>query len=192
MKNSFYALCYRMRYINRWGLMRCDIPETLTEHCADTAILAHALGMIGNRYFGKEYDLNRIATLALFHDLCEVYTGDMPTPVKYGSEEMRKTYKQIEKLSTEKLLSKLPEEFVPEYKAILCPENEDEEYEKIVKAADKLSAYLKCLEEMRSGNPEFRTACESIRKSIDENPLPELKYFTEHFLSSFDGTLDEM
>ncbi len=192
MNNSFYALAFRMKYINRWGLMHSSRNETLSEHCADTAVLAHALAIIGNKFFGKNYNADRVMTLAMFHDMCEVYTGDMPTPVKYSSEEMRTAYKEIERLSCEKLISKLPDELKSDYAEILNPKGKDAEYKKLVKAADKLSALLKCIEELHNGNPEFSGAYESTKKSIDSNECEELKYFIDNFLDSFTLTLDEM
>ncbi len=192
MNNSFFALAFRMKYINRWGLMHSSRNETLSEHCADTAILAHALAVIGNNIFGKSYNADRVMTLAMYHDMCEVYTGDMPTPVKYSSEEMRKVYKEIEKLSCDKILSKLPDELKSDFEKILKPEGTDKDYHKLVKAADKLSALLKCIEELHNGNPEFKTAYESTKKLIDESDCEELKYFMENFLESFTLTLDEM
>ena len=192
MNNSFFALAFRMKYINRWVLMHSVRYETLSEHCADTAILAHALAVIGNKIFGKNYDEDRVMTLAMYHDMCEVYTGDMPTPVKYSSIEMKNVYKEIERLSCEKILSKLPDVLRGEYEAILKPNEKDAEYEVLVKAADKLSALLKCIEEKHMGNPEFDSAYNSTIESINKNPCEELKYFMENFLDSFTLTLDEM
>ena len=192
MSNSFFALAFRMKYIDRWGLMHSLRRETLTEHSADTAILAHALALIGNRFFGKHYDADRVMTLAMYHDLCEVYTGDMPTPVKYANDEIRKAYKSIEAYSCDKLLSKLPEELQADYAAIIRMEETDAETKKLVKAADKLSALLKCEEELKNGNPEFRTAYESTRAAIGKMDCEEVRYFLDHFLDSFRLTLDEM
>lgn len=166
--------------------------ETLSEHCADTAILAHALAVIGNKIFNKNYNADRVMTLAMYHDMCEVYTGDMPTPVKYSSTEMKNVYKEIEQLSCDKILSKLPESIRSEFEDILRPEGTDAEYEKLVKAADKLSALLKCIEEMHRGNHEFDSAYTSIKAAIDENNCEELKYFMDNFLDAFTLTLDEM
>lgn len=192
MDNSFFALAFRMKYINRWGLMHSTRYETLSEHCADTAILAHALAVIGNKIFGRNYNADRVMTLAMYHDMCEVYTGDMPTPVKYSSIEMKNVYKEIERLSCDKILSKLPEDIRSEFEGILKPEGTDAEYEKLVKAADKLSALLKCIEEMHRGNHEFDSAYRSIKAAIDENSCEELKYFMDNFLNAFTLTLDEM
>lgn len=192
MNNSFFALAFRMKYINRWGLMHSIRNETLSEHCADTAILAHALALIGNKYFGKRYNADRVMTLAMYHDMCEVYTGDMPTPVKYSDEEMKNAYKRIEKIACDKIISKLPDELRSEFMSILNPTEEDAQYELLVKAADKLSALLKCIEEIHNGNPEFKTAYESTLSSISNYKCDELHYFIEHFLDSFTLTLDEM
>ncbi len=192
MNSSFFALAFRMKFINRWGLMHSTRYETLSEHCADTAILAHALAVIGNKIFKKDYNADRIMTLAMYHDMCEVYTGDMPTPVKYSSDAMKNVYKEIERLSCEKILSKLPDEIRKEFEDILKPTGKDAEYEKLVKAADKLSALLKCIEEKHRGNHEFDSAYDSIKKTIEENNCEELKYFMDNFLDAFTLTLDEM
>ena len=192
MDNSFFALAFRMKYINRWGLMHSTRYETLSEHCADTAILAHALAVIGNKIFGKIYNADRVMTLSMYHDMCEVYTGDMPTPVKYSSVEMKNVYKEIEHLSCDKILSKLPESIRSEFEDILRPCGKDSEYEKLVKAADKLSALLKCIEEMHRGNHEFDSAYKSTKAAIDGNDCEELKYFMDNFLDAFTLTLDEM
>lgn len=192
MNNSFFALAFRMKYINRWGLMHSSRNETLSEHCADTAILAHALAIIGNKIFGKAYDADRVMTLAMYHDMCEVYTGDMPTPVKYSNDEIKKVYKEIERLSCDRILSKLPSEIRDEYENILKPSGKDAEYQLLVKAADKLSALLKCIEEKHMGNPEFNSAYKSILSSIEKIQCDELQYFMTNFLDSFTLTLDEM
>lgn len=194
--HSFFSLAFRMKNIRRWGLMRSTRPENLTEHCAETAIIAHAIAIIGNKYFGKSYDAEHIMCLAMFHDLCEVYTGDMPTPVKYFNEDMRESYKAIEAASAQKLLSKLPDEMRSEYSALVEQDcvatKKDAEMHAIVKAADKLSALIKCMEETEAGNNEFKTAYVTTKKAVDSIPLPEVQYFCEHFLPTFNLTLDEM
>lgn len=187
---SFFALTSRMKYINRWGLMRNTRSESLTEHCAETAIFAHALAVIGNKYFGKNYDENFVMAVAMFHDITEVYTGDMPTPAKYFSQEMRSSYKEIEDKAAHKILSKLPKELYDNYKnLILCKDND---IYKLIKVADKLSAYLKCLEEQSCGNPEFSKALEYTKTALDSYDLPELKYFLDNFCDSFTKSLDEL
>ncbi len=192
MNNSFFALAFRMKYINRWGLMRSSRYETLSEHSFDTAILAHALALIGNENYGKSYNADRVVTLALYHDMSEVYTGDMPTPVKYSDAEMKNVYKKLEGFACEKILSKLPLNLRSQYSEIINPKDEDKEYMKLVKAADKLSALLKCIEEMHHGNPEFTTAYESTKSAIEKLNCRELNFFIDNFLDSFTLTLDEM
>ena len=192
MSSSFYALAFRQKYIRRWGLMRSVRDESLSEHANDVAVLAHALAVIGNTYFGKSYDVGRVVTCALFHDLPEVYTGDMPTPVKYFNDTTRESYRGVEEQAVSLLLSKLPAELVPVYDDVLhAPEN-DPDVKRLVKCADKLSALIKCMEEERSGNKEFSRARESTEKALEVLSCPELDYFRENILPSFDMTLDEM
>lgn len=193
---SFFSLAFRMKNIRRWGLMRSVRPESLTEHCAETAIIAHALALIGNKYFKKSYDAEHVMALALYHDICEVYTGDMPTPVKYFNPQMRDNYKKIEQASAQKLLSKLPDELSEEYFPLVastdCPNETQKAEHLLVKAADKLSALIKCAEETAAGNYEFKTAYESTKKALESLQLEEANYFCEHFLPGFSLTLDEM
>lgn len=190
MKNSFYSMIFRQRYIRRWGLMRNMTEETLTEHSYEVSILTHALCSIGNTYFDKNYDIGKAVSYALFHDAQEVYTGDMPTPAKYYNESMRRNYAEIEDNATKKLLSMLPEELQPDYSELL--EQNDKELHLIVKSADKLSAYIKCIEELKCNNNEFKSAAKSTLKALEENPLPELHYFMENFLPAFTSDLDEL
>lgn len=189
METSYFALVFRQRYIKRWGLMRNVNDENLSEHSAQVAMIAHALALIGNKLFGKNYDLGDITVAALYHDAAEVYTGDMPTPVKYFTPEMRSNYKAIEDNAVSALLAHLPGEFREDYKNIL---EYPEEYEKIVKAADKLCAYIKCIEEVKCGNTEFKKAKSSTLKSLKNMKCEELDYFMENFLPAFELTLDEM
>lgn len=188
---SFFSLMSRMKNIDRWGLMRSSRRENLTEHCFETAAIAHALALVGNRYFGKSYDAEHIMCLAMYHDICEVYTGDLPTPVKYFNEEMRESYRRIESASAEKLLSKLPEELKCDYRNIIVPDA-DAESLALIKAADKISALIKCTEEMNCGNPEFRTAYETTKAAVESIALPEVRFFCDNFLSAYGRTLDEM
>lgn len=187
--NGFYALVFRQKYIRRWGLMRNAREETLSEHASECAVLAHALALIGNRFFGKNYDADRAATLALFHDVPEVYTGDLPTPIKYFDEHSKEAYDAVEGQAIEALLSKLPAELRPEYEKIFT---EDEVLTPLVKAADKLCAYLKCLEETRSGNRDFAAAEKKTYEKLTSLHCEELDYFLVHILPSFDLTLDEI
>ena len=192
--DTFFALCFRMKYITRWGLMRNIRPETLTEHSAECAMLAHAIALIGVEKFGKTYSPDRAAVLALYHDLGEVYTGDLPTPVKYFNREMQASYKKIEDDAAQKLLTKLPDELRPHYEPILQAgqsANEKELY-RVVKAADKLSALIKCADEVKNGNTEFRAALMSTREAVDQFDCEELHYFCERFLPSFDLSLDDL
>lgn len=189
---SFFSLAFRQKYIRRWGLMRNVDPENLAEHSSETAMLTHALAVIGNTFFNKNYDVGRAVVLALFHDIPEVYTGDLPTPVKYYSDDMRENYKIIEKNSVNKLLEKLPDELKGVYNDILLPRGEETELKNLVKTADKLCAYIKCVEEEKSGNSEFKKAKETILRSLCGKNSPELEYFMRHFMPPFEMTLDEI
>ncbi|OJU11496.1 MAG: 5'-deoxynucleotidase [Clostridiales bacterium 43-6] len=189
--NHFFAILSRMKYINRWGLMRNTRNENLSEHSLDVAITAHALAIIGNRYFGKSYDPDRAAALSMFHDTAEIITGDLPTPVKYFNPEINKAYQKIEGVATEKLLSYLPGELKEDYAPYFHIASRDEALKPLIKAADKITALIKCIEEQKMGNSEFSKAALSIRKAIDEMKLPEADHFIKEFLDSFSLTLDE-
>ena len=190
MPESFFPMISRMRYINRWGLMRNTQPENIQEHSHQVAVLAHALAVIQNRYFGGQVDPGAVAVAALYHDASEILTGDMPTPIKYDNPDIQAAYKAVEAVAEQKLLSMLPEDLRPDFADVLtiC----DPETHALVKAADKLSAYLKCVEELKAGNDEFKKAKEQTYAALRENPTPALGYFMEHFLSGFELTLDEL
>ncbi len=190
MEHSFFALMSRMRYIARWGLMRNSLPENIQEHSHMVAILAHSLAAIGRDVFGKDTKPEHCATAALYHDASEILTGDLPTPIKYHNPTIRDSYKEIERLASEKLLGFLPEELKASFAPLLT--QEDGETGPYVKAADKLSAYIKCIEERKAGNNEFLSAEAQILALLRENPLPELHYFMEHFIPAFERTLDEL
>lgn len=192
MTNSFFSLLFRQKYITRWGLMKNTSPENLAEHATDVALLAHALCTIGNRVYGKNYDSDHAATLALFHDVPEVFTGDLPTPIKYYSEESKRNYAEIEEQYVSGMLSDLPEELRSEYTPIFTHENEDPDLLRLVKTADKLAAYIKCVEETNAGNRDFASALKSTEQALDRMKCPELEYFMERFLPAFGMTLDEM
>ncbi|MBQ4065010.1 MAG: 5'-deoxynucleotidase [Clostridia bacterium] len=192
MTNSFFALLFRQKYIQRWGLMRNSIPESLAEHTAEAAVIAHALAVIGNTVFGKTYDPDRVAALALFHDAPEVFTGDLPTPIKYFSPEMKQGYDKIEAQAIDKLLSKLPKELRASYEPLLAPAEADAETKRLVKIADKLCAYIKCLTEEAGGNREFLSARRTIEADLDKMDSDELRYFRENLLDAFSLTIDEM
>lgn len=189
MKYHFFAMLSRMKYINRWGLMRSTRPENLSEHSLETAFIAHALCVINNKRLGGNLNAERAAVLAMFHDSTEILTGDMPTPIKYDNENIKAVYKQIETAAGEKLLSYLPEDLKGEYEGIF--NNSDLQLKKIVKAADKISALIKCIEEGRQGNDEFKVAEKSTRKLIKELNMPEVEIFMTEFLDSYGLTLDE-
>ena len=196
MSHSFFALLSRMKYIHRWALMRNAREENLSEHCLEVGILTHALCLIGNKKFNKKLSVDRAVLRALYHDAAEILTGDMPTPVKYRREELKTAYKKVEKEAEERLLSTLPDYLEEEYRKVFFPEEEENAaYEnKLIKAADKLSALIKCEEELRSGNQEFATAAASTRRKIEEmaEELTELKIFMEDFLPAYGKTLDEL
>ncbi len=190
MQHRFFALISRMRYIGRWGLMRNTFQENIQEHSHMVAVLAHGLAMIDREILGGTADPDRCASAALFHDASEILTGDLPTPIKYYNPEIRKAYKQVEAISCEKLLGLLPNELQSGYRPLLF--ESDESVKTIVKAADKLSAYIKCIEELKAGNCEFEAAAKQTERSLREMNLPCLDYFMEHFLESFRLTLDEL
>ncbi|MCR5544885.1 MAG: 5'-deoxynucleotidase [Lachnospiraceae bacterium] len=194
--HNFFALLSRQKYINRWALMRNDREESLAEHSHEVAMIAHALCVIANTRFGRNLDANKAAVIGLYHDASEIITGDMPTPVKYYSEEIRDAYKKVEAVAESKLLMKLPSDMRPEYEEVFRPgDDENEVYmRRLVKAADKMSAYIKTIEEEKSGNTEFKTAKISTEKALTklEEELPEVKVFMEEFLPPYGKTLDEL
>ena len=197
MESHFFATISRMKYIERWALMRSSRPENLSEHSLEVAMIAHALCVIGNVRYGKSLDADKAALIGLYHDASEIITGDMPTPVKYFNADIRGAYKEVEAVANNRLLMQLPEDLRSVYEGILCekPEaKEDEELRKLVKAADKISAYIKCIEEERSGNQEFNTARQSTEKMIDKmaEDFPEVGDFIRDFLPSYGKTLDEL
>lgn len=169
-------------------MMRNVTVESLSEHCMETAVIAHVLAVIGNTYFGKSYNADRVCTLALYHDAPEVYTSDLPTPIKYFNEDMRQNYSQIEAHAVSTLLDKLPKQLQQEYASIL--RQEDKQLEPLIKMADKLCAYIKCLEEQKSGNSEFVAAGESILAKLNSFECPELTFFMEQMLPSFSHSVD--
>jgi 5'-deoxynucleotidase len=191
MKYNFFAMVNRMKLINRWALMQNTNKENIAEHSHSVAVIAHALALIGNKEFGKSYDEGRVAVLALYHDTTEVITGDMPTPVKYYNDDIKNVYKDIERVAGERLLSMLPESYKADYEPFFEKQPEDEELWKLVKAADKISALIKCIEEYRMGNKEFEIALKAQEKKIDEINLPEVEFFKKHFLPAYYLTLDE-
>lgn len=188
---SFFARLSRMKYINRWGLMRNTITENIAEHSLEVAMLAHALAVIGNTYFQKHLDENEIAMFAMYHDATEIITGDMPTPVKYFAPQIREAYQQVENEAANQLLKDLPIEMGKSYEKFIVPGEADEMIHQYVKAADKLSAYIKCIEETKMGNQEFFKAGETIKAELEQMKIEEVDYFMKHFLPAYFLTIDE-
>lgn len=199
-ESSFFALVSRMKYIERWALMRSTRPENLSEHSLEVAVIAHALATIANVRYGRSLDAGRAALMGMFHDASEIITGDMPTPVKYANGQIRDAYKDVEANAEQRLLDELPQDLAPAYRQILCPAASDaadwdEAYLRgLVKAADKLSALIKCLDETHAGNAEFRSAQATTQATVDAMAAdhPEVADFVEQFLPPFGKTLDEL
>ncbi len=189
---SFFAMMARMKYIERWALMRNSDTENISEHSMEVAMLAHGLGIIAREKCGREVDLDRLALIGLYHDANEIITGDMPTPVKYHDAEIRNAYKKVEDMANQKLLSQLPDYMQSYYEPIFFKKEGDEELWKLVKAADKLSALIKCIEEKKAGNQEFATAYETIYQSLEKMNREEVRIFIRDFLPCYYRTLDEL
>ena len=190
MKHHFFAYVSRLRYIRRWGLMRSVMPENDAEHSLQVAMIAHAIAIMGRERYGRQVNPEHVLALGDYHDVSEVITGDMPTPVKYQTDELRRSYKDVERMANERLLSMLPEGMRPAYVPYLSTPADEER--QIIKAADSISAYLKCLEEKRAGNREFDAAGESIRTALAQIDLPEVQDFIREFVPSFELSLDEL
>ncbi|MCR5825392.1 MAG: 5'-deoxynucleotidase [Oscillospiraceae bacterium] len=190
MNSHFFAYVSRMRYIPRWALMRNSFSENVQEHSHQVAVLAHALAVIRNRFYGGSVDTGAVTVAALYHDATEILTGDMPTPIKYYNPEIKNSYRKVERVAADKLISLLPPELQADYRPIL--RDVDPEVHRIVKAADKLSAYIKCVEELKAGNLEFKRAAEQTYHALADMRLPELDWFMAHCLDSFSMTLDEL
>ena len=190
MKSHFFAYLSRLRFISRWALMRNTATENVQEHSHQAAVLAHALAVIRNQRFGGHVDAGAVAVAALYHDASEILTGDMPTPIKYFNPSIRSAYKAVEAEANRKLVEMLPPELQKVYEPIL--EVPDPEIRELVKAADKLSAHIKCVEEVKAGNGEFRDAARQTRAALERFGLPEVTYFLNTFMDSFSLTLDEL
>ena len=190
MRSHFFAYVSRMRFIQRWALMRNTAQENVQEHSHQVAVLAHALAVIRNEKFGGNVDAGQVAVAALYHDASEILTGDMPTPIKYDNPDIQRAYKEVEAVAEKKLLHMLPEELQGVYASVIT--GQGGEIEELVKAADKLSAYIKCVEELKAGNHEFREAAAQTRKALEAYEMPEVAYFMEIFMDSFSLTLDEL
>lgn len=192
MEHYFFALLSRMKYIDRWALMRNTSKENLSQHSCEVAMIAHALAVIGKKRFNKDYNPERAALLALYHDSAEIFTGDLPTPVKYFSPEIKNAYLSVESAAISNLLRALPNDLRAEYENILSPEKEDSSLLPLVKVADRLSALIKCIEERKAGNIEFEKAEAATREKLMQSDLPEVSVFIEEFLGGFELTLDQL
>lgn len=192
MSSNFYAFLSRMKYINRWALMRNTSEETLSQHSHEVAAVAYALCVIGNRRYGKKYNSERASLMGLYHDMPEILTGDMPTPVKYFNPEIKDAYKKVEESASERLLGTLPCDLREDFEFLFNKNNEDRELWTVVKAADKLSALIKCIEERKAGNLEFSKAEQSTLESLNGMNMPEIKDFIDEFLPGYELTLDQL
>jgi len=192
MENTFLPLIFRMRHINRWGLKHNTQKEDLMQHTAECAFITHYLAMIGNSYFGKTYNIDKLAVCALFHDCSEVLTGDLPTPIKYFNDEMKCIYKKVEKAASDKLKSHLPADFKNAYSTYIDGSGLSGDEKQIIKIADKLCAYIKCIHELNAGNKEFASAYDAIRSEIESFENKELAYFLENCLPGFSLPLDDL
>lgn len=191
-RSHFFAYLSRMKFIKRWGLMHNTYAENVQEHSLRVAQIAHALAVIRNRKFEGRVSPDRVVVLALYHDAGEVLTGDLPSPIKYFNPEIQKAYHDIEASAAVRLVEMLPKELAEDYRAVLVPGSSEAELWEIVKAADKLCGYIKCLEEMAAGNKEFTKAEQSLKMAVEKIDLPEVRYFLEVFVPSFRLTLDEL
>ncbi len=192
MNYSFFAMISRMKYIDRWALMRNTEKESLDSHSKEVAVIAHALAVIGNKRFGKNYNPDRAAVLGLYHDAHEIITGDMPTPVKYQNDDILVAFKAVEDSANEKLLNKLPEDLREEFQSLLTNGNEDEKLLVLIKVADRLSALIKCIEERKAGNTEFKEAEKSTLKRIKKMNVPEADVFLNEFIPAYEQSLDTL
>lgn len=196
LQNGFFAFINRMKYIDRWGLMKNTERENLQEHSMQVSVIAHALAVFRKVYFSgqgsPEIDPNRIAVMAMYHDASETITGDMPTPIKYANPEINRAYKEIESIACERLLLMLPEELRDEYEILINAKETDKEYYQIIKAADRISAYIKCIEENKAGNNEFIQAGETILSTIKELNMPEAEMFLQKYIPAYALSLDQL
>lgn len=191
MEHHFFAYISRMKFIQRWGLMRNTMPENDMEHALQTAMVAHAMAVIGNARYSRAYNAEYVMALAMYHDGCEVITGDLPTPVKHHNPAIKTEYSKLEEVAAQKLLSMLPADLRDYYTPLIAHDESTPEW-RIVKAADRICAYIKCLEERKAGNLEFEQARKTVKKSIDQIDLPEVQDFMSEFIPGFTLTLDEI
>ena len=188
---KFFAFINRMKYIKRWSLMRSIREENIMEHSQQVAVLSHALALINNKIYGGNLDVNKVVLLAQYHEVGEVITGDLPTPIKYFNPEIKSAYKDLEHNACEKILGMLPNTLMDEYREFIIADENTEEY-KMVKYADRLAAYLKCVEEVKAGNSEFKKAKSSIEKELKKADSPAVQYYLKEFAPAFELTLDEL
>ncbi|WP_330398424.1 5'-deoxynucleotidase [Anaerocolumna aminovalerica] len=192
MDSNFFAMMSRMKYIERWALMRNSQPENISEHTLEVSMLAHGLAVIGKRRLGSKVDPEKTALVALFHDSTEIITGDMPTPIKYYNQEIQEAFKEIETFAANRLLAMLPVDLREEYENLFFPREGEEQMWKLVKAADKLSALIKCIQEEKAGNTEFASAKRTLTETLLKMNLKEVNIFMEEFLPAYYKTLDEL
>lgn len=190
--SSFFAMLSRMKYINRWALMRNSYPENISEHSLEVGMIAHVLALISNKKYGNHLNAERAALIGMYHDCTEIITGDMPTPIKYYNRDTVKAYKYVEEQAAKDLLDMLPDYLRDEYEGILFPKEEEEYLWKLVKAADSLSAYVKCIEEEKAGNREFASAKSAVYAKLTEMDIPEVRDFIRDFVEAYKKTLDEL
>jgi len=188
---KFFAFINRMKNIKRWALMRSIREENIMEHSHDVAVIAHALALIDNKYYGKNVDIKKVVLMAQYHEVGEVITGDLPTPIKYFNPEIKTAYKDLEKNACDKILNMLPEDFKEDYREFIMPDSNSYEH-KLVKFADRLSAYFKCVEEVKAGNSEFKKAKTAIGKELKNCENPAVLYYLENFAPAYELTLDEL
>lgn len=192
MKNHFFAMISRMKHIERWALMRNSNSENISEHSLEVSMIAHALALISNKRLGNQWNAERAAVIAMYHDSTEIITGDMPTPIKYYNDEIKDAFQKVEKIAAGQLLNMLPDDLKEEYDSIFFQKEEEDYLWKLVKAADKLSALIKCIEEEKAGNTEFINAKKTIEESLKDSELEEVHIFLEEFLPPYYKTLDEL
>lgn len=190
--SSFFAMLSRMKYINRWALMRNSYPENISEHSLEVGMIAHVLALISNKRYGNHLNAERAALIGMYHDCTEIITGDMPTPIKYYNKDTVEAYKYVEEQAARDLIGMLPDYLQDEYESILFPKEEESYLWKLVKAADRLSAYVKCIEEEKAGNREFSSAKSAVYAKLTEMDIPEVRVFIRDFVEAYKKTLDEL
>ncbi len=190
--SSFFAMMSRMKYINRWALMRNSYPENISEHSLEVGMIAHVLALISNKKLGNHYNAEKTALIGMYHDCTEIITGDMPTPIKYYNRDTKEAYKNVEEEAAKQLLGLLPDYLYEEYEGLLLPKEEDAYLWKLVKAADRISAYIKCVEEEKAGNREFSNAKAATYEKLTAMDLPEVRIFLQDFAEAYKKTLDEL